>query len=321
MYDFQPGMYSVVSPKKMVIFVLLLFWLISPVAVVAQSSAPDGFDLPVLGDFSPESVAEIDVLAQPVMPEISPYMRTVYARGQAAGRNPLMFSKIGDSMTWSEQFLTPFGDDDYTLGDYSHLERVIQHFRAGVEGDNAFNRENYATDEGFSTASVLDSTWANAEVCLANESPLACELRVSESAFALMMFGTNDVMFFDGATFDYFLRTILLELLAADVVPVLYTMPIRPEEVEKSWLYNQIIIQAAWDYELPLVNLVAALEDLPDFGVDPDDTLHLTAPAPPATTATFTAEGLAAGYTVRNLVTLQALEHILTELEILEPVE
>ncbi len=304
-------------------FAVLLWLLVAPGWLTAQEAPPDDFAAPVFGDFDPQTVADIDVLAQPVLPEVSEAMHTVYARGQQAGRDPFMFSKMGDSMTWSPYFLTPFGSGAYELGEYPTLELVIRYFRDAVdEGEvNAFNRPNYATDEGFSTASVLDSTWANSEVCLTNESPLTCELRESNSAFALIMFGTNDVLFFDGPTFDYFLRTILLETLAADVVPVLSTMPIRPEEVEKSWLYNQIIIHAAQDYDLPLVNLVAALEPLPDYGVDPDDTLHLTAPIAPATAATFTPQGLESGYAVRNLVTLQALNHVLTQLDILEAAE
>ncbi|MCA9906095.1 MAG: SGNH/GDSL hydrolase family protein, partial [Anaerolineae bacterium] len=258
----------------------------------------------------------------PVLPELTETARVLYQRGQIAGRDAHMFSKVGDSMTWSPHFLTAFGNGDYTLGEFTALERVIDFFREEGSSDvNTFNRPNYATDEGFSTASALDSMWANAEVCTANESPLSCELRVSNSAFALVMFGTNDVMFFDGTTFDYFLRTVLLEIINADVVPILYTMPIRPEEPEKSWLFNEIIIHSAQDFDLPLINLVAALEPLPGYGVDPNDTLHLTVPPVPDNPATFTDASLQSGYTIRNLVTLQALDYLLEELGILEASE
>jgi hypothetical protein len=99
---------------------------------------------------------------------------------------------------------------------------------------------------------------------------------------------------------------------------VLSTFPIRPEEPDKSLVFNQIIVRMAQDYDLPLVNLLLSLEPLPDYGVDPEDTLHLTIPELPATVATFDEDGLAAGYTRRNLVMLQTLNSLLTELELLD---
>ncbi len=94
-------------------------------------------------------------------------------------------------------------------------------------------------------------------------------------------------------------------------------MPIRPEAPELSVTFNQIILDIATDYDLPVINLLLALEPLPNYGVDLNDTLHLTTPEAPDTAATFTESGLSAGYTVRNLVTLQALDALLTELELL----
>jgi hypothetical protein len=67
-----------------------------------------------------------------------------------------------------------------------------------------------------------------------------------------------------------------------------------------------------------VINLVRALEHLPMYGVDPDDTLHLTIPAEPGSVVTFEGDSLEAGYTVRNLVTLQALNGLLNELGVLE---
>ncbi|MDX2162062.1 MAG: SGNH/GDSL hydrolase family protein [bacterium] len=295
-------------------------------AQATPAFGPD-YPMPKFGSFDPARLDGIDPADAPILPTLTDHARIIFERGQARGvlRDVRMFSKVGDSMTASASFLVPFGDGAYDLGEYTDLQAVIDHFRYSgtaapgvLAAPNAFNRENYANAVGFSTASALDSTWAVADVCEPNETPLACEFRIGSPAFALIMFGTNDVMAFDAALFDFFLRQVVLETAAADVVPVLYTFPPRPEAPEQSAVFNQIILSIAADYDLPVINLVRALEPLPDYGVDLNDTLHLTNPELPATAATFTDAGLAAGYTVRNLITLQALDGLLRELGVLD---
>ena len=179
---------------------------------------------------------------------------------------------------------------------------------------DTFARDSMAASEGLLTVSVIDPMWAGDD-CTANESPLLCEYRLLNPAYALIMFGTNDVLALDAATFNMFLRDVVRQTGEAGVVPVLSTFPPRPEDVEKSLTFNQIIVQVATDYNIPLINLLPALEPLPDYGVDPDDTLHLTAPPAPLNPVTFTDEGLEYGYNVRNLVTLQTLHQLMTTLD------
>lgn len=292
-------------------------------ATPLTSSAQADIDLtpPELGDFDPATLQGIDPADTPILPALTDHARAIFERGQARDmpRDAHMFSKVGDSMTASPYFLVPFGNGDYELGEYIDLESVVSYFNASVDdaGNTPFNRVNYANALGFSTASALDSTWATADECEPNESPLACEYRRANAAFALIMFGTNDVMAFDATLFDYFMRLVVLDTIAVDVVPVLYTMPIRPEAPELSGVFNQIILKIAGDYDLPVINLVVALEPLPNGGVDLNDTLHLTYPEAPGSVAVFSEENLGAGYTVRNLVTLQALAGLLFDLDLL----
>lgn len=293
---------------------LCLLGLVTLGAVPARSQPP-----PVFGDFDPQMIADIDLDDYPVLPVFTERAAELYAAALDDGRDPAMFSKVGDSMTYSPSFLAGFGTDEYDLGEYEHLQAVVDYFNAG--DINPFSRENYATALGFSTAAALDPFWSNVEVCETNETPLACEFRVSNSVWALIMFGTNDVMNFDEATFDYFYRTMIVAAVEADVIPVLYTFPERPEEPEKSQQFNKIIVRIALDYDLPLINLAKALEGLEHKGVDPEDTLHLTQPDDVADVTTFNDATLEYGYTVRNLVTLQALEVLLRESGILPEVE
>jgi hypothetical protein len=291
-------------------------------SIFAQNTQ-DGVDLtpPTLGEFDPDSIADIDPADYPILSTLTDHTRAIFERGQELERNPRMFSKVGDSMTASDYFLVPIGSGDYALGEYDELESAIQFFLAEDLETNAFNRRNYATELGFTTPSALDSTWADPNDCEANESPLTCEYRLSNSAFALIMLGTNDVMFFEADQFDYLMRRIVLQTIDTGVVPVLYTMPIRPEQPERSWEYNRVILKIAEDYDIPVINLVMALERLPNYGVDLNDTLHLTTPDAPGSVTTFDEASLEAGYTIRNLVTLQALHGLLTELDLLDELD
>jgi hypothetical protein len=270
---------------------------------------------PVLGSFDPASVTAIRLEDYPVVPEIGPAAVAIYQAGLARGNNPRVFSRLGDCMTENPYFLVTFDDGDYDLGDYGHLQAVLDQFSnaPAPEGDatiDSFARIGLAAASGFNVAGPLDATWANPEWCQGGESPLACEYRVANPSLALIMFGTNDVTYTEPDTYDYFLRTVVEQTLERDILPLLSTFPTRLEDPAKSLLLNQIVVRVALDYGLPLINLSRALEPLPNHGIDPADPIHLSVPAD-GQVDTFTPENLQAGFTVRNLVTLQTLAAVL----------
>lgn len=270
--------------------------------------------LPKLGSFDPASVQNIQLEDYAVVPEnISPEMRAMYQAGLAQGLRPNVFSKLGDCMTENEFFLAPFGDGDFDLGPYSALSETLKHFA----GTPARNGQNWQKDSfvtfglaaagGFNIVGPFDVTWANPKWCEGSENPLACEYRVAQPSFAVLMFGTNDVQYTEAATYDFYLRSLVDETLRRNIVPILSTFPTRPENEAKSKLFNQIVIKVAQDYAVPLMNLNRALEPLPHHGVDPNDTIHLSAP-PDGRVDVFSEANLQYGFTMRNLVTLQALD-------------
>lgn len=296
------------------LILLLTTWTIS-----AQDSEID-LSPPEPGSFDPASIEDIAVEDYPILPELTEHAKVIYQAGLEADNNPKVFSKVGDCMTATyEYFLGPFGEGDYRLGEeYEALEGVIGYFDvpARSEGfeENSFNNPGLATASGFNTASVLDPIWADPNWCDANESPLACEYRLSQPIFSMIMFGTNDVMFFEADLFDYYMRTIVLETINNHIVPVLYTIPTRPEFPEKTYEFNQVIIKIAEDYDLPLVNLWLSIQDLPFEGVDQLEPIHLSIPEDEQT-GDFTTN-LSYGYTMRNLITLQTLDILLAGLEV-----
>lgn len=293
---------------------LLIVWIwisSSSVSAIAQE-APTPTLMPVpdsaTHELDLEMLATIDLQDYPPVPEISPRAQQIYLDGLAQGSNPHAFIKVGDCMTDNPYFLRPIGEGDYALGEYDYLQGVIDYF---VDGNtDSFSRISQASAGGFNSASILDSLWANPEFCESGETPLACEVRIMQPSVALIMFGTNDVFYLDETQFDYFLRAIVVETIHNSALPVISTFPQRPEFPEKSVLYNQVIVQIALDYDIPLINLWQALESLPNQGVDPEETTHMTAPASGAV-CHFLGENMQAGFTVRNLLTLQTLEAVL----------
>lgn len=265
--------------------------------------------------FDSASVAKIDVMTLPVIPEITGHTAAIYAEGQRRGNNPRIFSKVGDCMTATPDFLEPIYKKDYALDQYTSLQKVIDHF-AGVpaRGKDAefdsFGNPSLAATSGFNAASVLDATWSDPKWCKGDESPLSCEFRVSKPAFALIMFGTNDLKSITADDYDYFLRRVIVQTANAGVVPILSTFPTQPGLEDASKLYNQITVKVAADYDVPLINLSRALSSLPHLGVDPVETTHMTKPAS-GKSASFAEADLQFGYNARNLVTLQTLEAIL----------
>ncbi|MCC6804042.1 MAG: SGNH/GDSL hydrolase family protein [Anaerolineae bacterium] len=300
---------------RLLLCLLLAGVAFSGVALAAAQDTPP-LDLTVI------EAIELDAI--PVMPELTETAREIYAQGQEAGLNPYILAKIGDCMTADENFLVPFGTPGaYDLANYPELQAVIDHFAsvpARGEGfeENALTNPGLATTTGYTTVSVQDPIWADPDWCDPNESPLRCESNVSQPAFALIMFGTNDTTFFEPEQFNTYMRLLIDQTIEKHIVPVLYTFPDLPEFPEKSILFNQIVVQIARDYDLPLINLYTALEDLPDKGIDLSDPIHLSSPID-GNAGVFTPENLERGYTLRNLVTLQALDVLLTDLSLIEP--
>lgn len=265
--------------------------------------------------FDQAAVAKIDLKGFPIVPTITSNVNAIYAEGLRRGNNPRIFSKIGDCITASPDFLEPIYKNDYALDSYASLQKVIDYFgRVPARGNGAefdsFGNPGLAAISGFNAAGVLDPTWSDPQWCKADESPLSCEYRVSKPAFALIMFGTNDLKSIKPDEYDFYLRRVIVQTVNSGVIPILSTFPTQPGLTDKSVLYNQITAKIAVDYDLPLINLWLALEPLPNKGIDPQNPTHMTKPQN-GHSASFSEADLQSGYNVRNLVTLQTLEAIL----------
>ncbi len=208
-------------------------------------------------------------------------------------------SKVGDCFTWHDYFLKTFGWGHYDLGEYGYLQGVIGHFGP------SFAQTSYAASAGFLAGAVIDDMWADPNVCEDGESPLLCEYRVNNPAFAVIMFGTQDLLLMTPEQYDAHLREVVRQTIDAGVVPVLSTFPGNLGMWDKTILYNQIVVRVALDFNVPLINLWRALEALPNHGLAADGS-HLSFPL--TVPGELSYPNLESGYVMRNLVTLQTLD-------------
>jgi hypothetical protein len=276
-------------------------------------------DEPQPGPYDQAAVEKIDLHDYPVIPQINDYARVIYQEGQRQGKNPSVFSKIGDCMTATPDFLEAFAKGDYNLEQYASLQSVIDKYlgapaRTPEAGLDSFSNPGLAAASGFNVAGVLDAMWSDPKWCGGDETPLTCEFRVSKPSIAFIMFGTNDIKSLTPDQFDYYLRLVIVQTINEGVVPVLSTFPNQPSQVDTSVLFNKITVDIANDYNVPLINLWLAFENLPHQGIDPVETNHMTKPEN-GKTGSFAEADLQFGYNLRNLITLQTLDTLLGVVE------
>jgi hypothetical protein len=294
----------------------------------AKAQDPIKYPLPepTEGMYDEAAVTAIDLKEVPILPDFEGHeaiLKAIFEAGQKEGLNVRIFAKIGDCMSSSESYLKPISTGQYDLDQYTDLQTVIDHYlgkavRSADSGFDSFNNPSLGAYSGFNAASVLDSTWNDPAFCEAEESPMACEYRVNKPAVALLMFGTNDLKSLPPELFDFYFRKAVVETANKGIVPIIFTFPNQPGLVERSILFNQITVKIAQDYGLPLVNLWRPFETLPNQGIDPKETTHMTTPAS-GEVASFTKADLAeGGHNMHNLLTLQALDGLMRHLGVLE---
>jgi hypothetical protein len=233
----------------------------------------------------------------PIIPEeISPRTVAIYRRGQELGNNPQAYSKIGGCLDTPAWFLGPFDgkSSDYSLGDYTYLQEVIDTFR----GSHA--RTSLAAGIGYSSANVLTSFMADPKICETNETPLNCEIRIHRPVFAIVDLGSNDVPHQD--MFVSNMHQILDTLIDAGVVPIMVS---KADNLEGDQSVNLEIAKLAYDYDIPYWNFWRVVQPLPHHGLQ-EDGAHLTYAGPFFNDPTRMLEA----WPWRNLTALQTLDAV-----------
>lgn len=200
-----------------------------------------------------------------ISPETWANIRAIYAHGQALGRDPHAFSKIGDSTIDAEHFLSRFATGPYNLGEYAFLQPTVDYFSASLA------RQGMAVQIGLHSWNALDPFWADKTICEPAETVIACEFRLHNPSLVLIRLGANDVGVPEN--FARNMRDIVTYAIAQGVIPVLGTKADRAEGSNEN---NEIIRQIAEEYHLPLWDFDRVAATLPQRGLD-EDGIHLLA--------------------------------------------
>ena len=243
------------------------------------------------------SPGEDDWKTLPVIPAFDGRAGEIFRRGISMRRDFHAFSKIGDCQNITTYFLADFDQPGkYRLGEYAGLQVTIDWFRG------FFSRKSLAVRGGLNVASVMNPLMADPVTCLAGESPLTCELRVSNPGLALISFEEA----WDGNVEKYerYLRQVIEYAIEQGVVPIVAT---KADNLEGGNRINALIARLAWEYDIPIWNFWAAAQPLVSRGLT-EDGFHLTQgleyknyffDLPPAQWS---------GWMARNFTALQALD-------------
>jgi len=228
----------------------------------------------------------------PITPEaISDRVLEIYAEGQRQGRDPASFSVIGDCQSIPYVFMGPFGRGELEPDPAeSHLWNAINFFEI------SFDRWAVTARGGFTAASILNSLQADPEECKPGETPLTCEFRINNPAFVLITLET----WLDPETVDryeFYLREILDTVIVHGAVPILLTKADSSEMRDGTHVINPVIVQLAYEYQVPVVNFWRAAQYLDNYGIDPErEGFHLSE----------------AGYKLKNILALRTLYQVWT---------
>lgn len=229
----------------------------------------------------------------PVVPTLSAKAIQVFLHGQELGNDLHSFSRIGDCQSVPAIFLGIYDTERYWLGPGDeHLQSTIEQF------SGSFTRTNMTVKDGFGVASVLTPLMADPKLCQPNETPMDCEYRLHKPIIAFIAMGTNWKPSAE-ITFDRYLRQIVDFSIENGIIPVLVT---KADNIEVDNLLNRTIAQVAYDYDMPLFNAWAAVQYLPNHGLE-QDRIYLTTEA----------------WDTRSFTALKVLDSIWTTLSSLSP--
>jgi hypothetical protein len=250
----------------------------------------------------------------PITPAVADRMADIVSGGEGFED---VFMKVGDSITADTNFMTCFAGDDVDLGDRDDLETAWTFFLGADLGSGvtSFDRIGDAAEGSRTAAWAVDDDPA--------PSPVASEIDAIAPMSAIVMFGTNDIGWFDdfGDVLRWYGENMLVlvdTMLDAGVVPILSSIPpITDDDLvdiinnRRVPTFNAIVRGLAQAQRIPFVDFHRELMAIPldpfNHGLWPDG-VHPN--AHPLGACIFTEEGLQYGQNVRNLISLDALDRV-----------
>jgi hypothetical protein len=191
--------------------------------------------------------------------------------------------------------------------DADQLNDVVFYYATktlAVGGNSFVSGGAIASDPNWRIADLLDPALGNPNACQAGEAPLACELRVNRPSIVFVFIGRNDIIANTPADqFAANLEIVIQTTIQNGAIPVLVTIPGSPAVYPNLNDLNTVIVRAAQDHHLPLINLWRKLNEVGPATLNPDLTLTTTGQGDQFTQAQLSAYGVPN----RNLLTLRTL--------------
>lgn len=241
----------------------------------------------------------------PITSYVASRLSEVLARGPS--NDPDLFMKVGDSISASHAFLYCFAGTTVDLGVHTELQATLDGYRAAtILGTTSFDRDSNVVEGGRTAFWAMDG----------QPSPLVQEMDAVAPAVGVVMFGTNDIGWFGSdhlSTLDWYhehMFDLVDAMIERGIIPILSTIPPRDDNASHdAWVptFNATIRAFAQGRQIPLVDYHRELMPLVDHGLSADGVHPNAWSGGPCV---LTADGLAYGYNVRNLITLEALDRV-----------
>jgi hypothetical protein len=294
----------------------------------SDAGAPDNGDSVINSgdsavDNAPRTTAHlrypVSQTQSPITAEVATNLRTIASADST--RHDDMFMKVGDSISESYAVMSCFADPTtVTLADHTDLEPIIDFYRAAnISGptdcdDNwcanahtAYNRKSYVAIGGATSRMPLEVREG------ASDTSLNLEDNAIHPRIALIELGTNDSTIIDQPQKldDFYanMQAIIATAVQRGLVPVLYTIP--PYVPQRAGYLNvptmnAIVRVIAQGNAVPLIDFNRESLPLPNWGLW--DGTHPTQAEGGG--CRFDATSLEAGFNVRNLISVEALERV-----------
>ncbi|NPV56919.1 MAG: hypothetical protein HPY76_09670, partial [Anaerolineae bacterium] len=193
----------------------------------------------------------------------------LYRSGLQAGNDPRLFSVVGDCQSELNVFMGIYATDRYffAAGD-EFLQQTVDFYQP------SFTHASAAVRDGLSAPSALSPLWADKSICLPEENPVQCELRLARPSIMFINLGTNWRADAAASAYEDYLRQIVDIVVANGTLPILST---KADNIEGDHSLNLATARVAYDYDIPLWNFWLAAQGLENGGLDPDrEDVYLT---------------------------------------------
>jgi PKD repeat protein/ABC-type branched-subunit amino acid transport system substrate-binding protein len=263
---------------------------------------------------------ENPLAAIPVIPNVSDFqqrLRTIYETGLSLGKRPGVFTIAGDSSVVQPGFLHPFASPEtYLLDEGSQsLQGIIDWYNlTPVDTGVSFNRTSVAANPGWTAQELVNPSNSDTAICEGGETPLACELRLTQASVVIISIGRNDAL--QGTNpnpFQNALQEAINIAIEQGVIPILVTIqPINDAALSAQVdALNQIIVTVANENQIPVINTWRHFTTMVDSGLSSDGFTPSIAPTGPGdlTVANITTYGLNA-FNFDVLTTLSLLREV-----------